>query len=157
MLKRLTWICARRAWFSGQVLLWSALTLAEGGCGRGPEMAPVSGKVTYNGQPLKFGSVTFQPQKGQPARGEILSDGTFTLSTFKAGDGAAVGTHKVRVACYDSQRAPAQAGGGEQSLGKLLIPVKYTVFDQSGLTANVKPTENAPFLFELKGPPAPGS
>lgn len=153
MLKRLTLIYSHRGWFSGLVLMWSALALAEGGCHRGPEIVPVSGKVTYNGQPLKFGSVTFQPQKGQPARGEIQSDGTFTLSTFKPGDGAVVGPHKVRVACYESQRAPAKTGGGEQSLGKLLIPVKYTFFDQSGLTADVKPSDNAPFVWELKGPP----
>jgi len=117
---------------------------------------PVSGKVTYNGQPLKFGSVTFQPRSGQPARGEIQNDGTFTLSTNKEGDGAAVGMHQVRIACYESQRAAKPAGGGEQSLGKLLIPVHYTLFDQSKLTAEVKPDGNEPFVFELRGPPAKG-
>lgn len=153
MQKRSTSIRDQRGLFSSLLLVCSALMLAENGCRRGLDMVPVSGKVTYNGQPLKFGSVTFQPQKGQPARGEIQSDGTFTLSTFKSGDGAVVGPHKVRVACYESQRTPAKAGGGEQSLGKLLIPVKYTFFDQSGLTADVKPSENGPLVFELKGPP----
>lgn len=153
MLKRSISIGSQGGWFCCVMLVGLALALTSGGCRRGPEIVSVSGKVTFNGQPLKFGSVTFQPQKGQPARGEIQSDGTFTLSTFKPGDGAVVGPHKVRVACYESQRAPANTGGGEQSLGKLLIPVKYTFFDQSGLTAEVKPSDNAPFLIELKGPP----
>lgn len=45
--------------------------------------------------------------------------------------------------------------GGEQSLGKLLIPVNYTLFDQSGLTAEVKAEGNQSFVFELRGPPMP--
>jgi hypothetical protein len=34
-------------------------------------MVPVTGTVHYNGRPLEFGSVTFQPRSGQPARGVI--------------------------------------------------------------------------------------
>jgi hypothetical protein len=105
--------------------------------------------VLLNGQPLEFGSVMFQPASGQPAIGEIQSDGTFTLSTFAPNDGAVVGTHKVRIACYESQRRGAAKGPGEQSLGKLLIPMKYTLFDQSGLNAEVLEEENEPVVFEL--------
>lgn len=133
-------------------LVLGLLILLASGCRRGPAMAPASGKVTYNGQPLKFGSVTFQPSSGQPARGEIQSDGTFSLSTYKLNDGAAIGPHKVKIACYESQRAPKPAGGGEQTLGKSLIPTNYTLFDQSGLTADVRPGNNEPFVFELKSP-----
>lgn len=122
------------------------------GCERGPQMVPVTGKVLYNGQPLAFGSIAFQPPSGQPARGEIQSDGTFSLSTYRPGDGAVVGRHKVRVACYESQRPNAAKLPGEQSLGKLLIPQKYTLFDESGLTAEVIADGNEPFVFELKGP-----
>jgi hypothetical protein len=79
----------------------------------------------------------------------IESDGTFSLSTYRPGDGAVVGTHKVRIACYDSQRPGTVKGPGEQSLGKLLIPLKYTLFDQSGLTAEVREDAQEPFVFEL--------
>lgn len=122
------------------------------GCNRGPQMAPVTGKVTYNGQPLTFGVVQFQSASGQPARGEIQSDGTFSLSTFRQGDGAVVGSHRVRVACYESQRPGTKPTGGEQALGKSLIPLNYTLFDQSGLTAEVQAGENEPLVIELKGP-----
>jgi hypothetical protein len=122
------------------------------GCEQGPTMAPVSGKVLYNGRALEFGSVVFQPPSGQPAQGEIQSDGSFTLSTYRPGDGAAVGAHKVRITCYESQRPGAIKGPGEQMLGKSLIPERYTLFDQSGLTADVTPDQSEPFVFELSGP-----
>src|SRR5262245_13535620 len=71
------------------------------GCGRagGLETAPVQGVVTLDGQPLTTGgSVVFQPQgTGKMATGQIASDGTFTLSTYVSGDGAAIGKHSVMV------------------------------------------------------------
>lgn len=122
------------------------------GCDHGPTMAPVTGKVLYNGKPLQFGSVAFQPPQGQPAEADIQPDGTFVLSTYRLRDGAVVGRHKVRVACYESQRPNAQQAAGEQKLGRLLIPVKYTLFDQSGLTAEVRESGNEPIVLELNGP-----
>jgi len=66
--------------------------------------APVKGKVIYNGQPVTSGGIRLQPiavpgasesNPGKPAGGEVRSDGTFVLSTYKDGDGAVVGRHKV--------------------------------------------------------------
>jgi hypothetical protein len=129
-----------------------AAILVIAGCQQGPTMVPVTGKVLYNGKPLKFGSVVFQPPSGQPAQGEIQSDGTFTLSTYRPQDGAVVGKHKVRITCYESQRPGAKEMPGEQMLGKMLIPEKYSLFDQSGFTADVRAEGNDPFIFELDGP-----
>ena len=122
------------------------------GCNHGPKMVPVTGTVRLNGRPLEFGVITFQPPAGQPAQGDIQSDGTFALSTYKVNDGAVVGKHKVRIACYETQRPGTVKGPGEQSLGKLLIPEKYTFFDQSGFTADVSADRNEPFVFEMVGP-----
>ena len=49
------------------------------------------------------------------------------------------GSHRIKVTCYASQDPdnPANAGNGERSLGKLLIPQRYTLFEASGLTADV--------------------
>jgi hypothetical protein len=135
----------------GVVLLAFSLLIA--GCNRGPAMVHVTGKVVYNGKPLEFGTVTFQPPSGQPARGDIQPDGSFTLSTYRLNDGAVLGKHKVRVACYESQRPNTAKQPGDQSLGKLLIPQKYTFFEQSGLAADIHEGENPPITFELKGPP----
>lgn len=122
------------------------------GCDRGPKMIPVTGKVIYNGHPLEFGGIMFQPPSGQPAQGEIKPDGTFTLSTYRLNDGVVIGKHKVRVAVYESMRPGTAKGAGDQGLGKPLVPVKYTLFDQSGLTADVD-ENNHEFTFELSGPP----
>jgi len=35
--------------------------LATAGCSRLPDLAPVSGRVTLDGQPLEFGGMMFQP------------------------------------------------------------------------------------------------
>lgn len=110
------------------------------GCDSGPEMSAVSGTVTLDGEPLRFGSVMFQNVSGgQPAVGEIRPDGTFVLSTFRPEDGATLGSHRIRVVCYSSQepKADGQSGPAGDALGRLLIPVRYTSIGGSGLSAEV--------------------
>jgi hypothetical protein len=123
------------------------------GCHHGPTMAQVTGKVLYNHKPLTFGVVMFQPSGGQPARADIQPDGTFILSTYRLNDGAVVGKHKVRITCFESQKPGIVKPPGEASLGKALIPVKYSSVEQSGLSAEVHEGQNDPITFELLGPP----
>lgn len=58
---------------------------------------PVKGKVTLNGKTVTEGMITFEPDSGREAHGDIQSDGTYTLTTFKEGDGAVLGTHRIAV------------------------------------------------------------
>ncbi len=132
----------------------AVLLLTNPACSKRSPVAPVSGRVLYNGAPLPYGNVTFQPAAGQPAGGAIEEDGSFRLSTFREYDGAFVGPHKVRISCYTSQ-SPSQKNKkavGEASLGALLIPADYTFADKSGLTATVPPEGTSDIVFELKGP-----
>ncbi|MCC6492824.1 MAG: hypothetical protein IT424_07370 [Pirellulales bacterium] len=136
----------------------AAVLIASGllaGCSRGPNVAPVSGKVLYNGEPLPYGNVVFQPPQGQPAGGAIQPDGTFRLSTFEEYDGAIVGPHKVSVSCYSSQNPAHQFAKtvGEATLGALMIPEQYAFLDQSGLTAEVPAGGTDSIVLQLKGPP----
>ena len=68
-----------------------------------PELCPVHGKVVYSdGKPLAGGSITFESQNDRTVStmGVIGADGTFTLSSFKAGaraPGAVSGPHTVFV------------------------------------------------------------
>ena len=63
------------------------------GCG-GNDLTSVSGTVTYQGQPLKEGRVGFLPDEGRPAFGD-LEDGKFSLTSYKANDGALPGQSNV--------------------------------------------------------------
>lgn len=122
------------------------------GCGHRPELAPVRGTVRFRGKLLTFGSVMFQPASGQPARGTIRPDGSFQLSTYAEGDGAATGEHRIRITCYARQNPQSNAATlrREPGLGKLLIPEKYTFFDTSNLTATVEPARTNEFQFNLE-------
>jgi hypothetical protein len=85
------------------VLLVAVLTtLSACGPGNGLNLARVSGKVTYKGEPVKNGTVFFKPDEGKgtvgpAAVGSITSNGTYIMSTESAGDGAIVGHHKVGI------------------------------------------------------------
>jgi uncharacterized GH25 family protein len=81
------------------------------GCG-GPAMAPVKGKVTFNGKPVKEAQITFSPagaegqkETGKPGTGFTDEEGNFVLSTFKNYDGAIVGNHSVLVVLDDTNPA----------------------------------------------------
>jgi hypothetical protein len=136
------------------VAAWLAAACG-GGCGGGPQLAPVTGRVTYAGKPVKEGRITFYPESGRMALGTI-SDGVYTLTTFRPGDGALVGSHKVAIHATrvgpSSLAAPANAeeearlsrrgGPGVRVIvpGKVewLVPEKYSEPATSGLTAEVK-------------------
>ncbi len=122
------------------------------GCDNERPLAPVTGKVTYRGEPLKFGTVMFQPPSGQPATASIQPDGTFALETRGEGEGAAVGMCKVRVTCYEGQNPVSRSApsGDEGGFGKSLIPEKYLDYDTSEITVEVKPGINDPVTIELK-------
>lgn len=129
------------------VLIWLIASLV--GCSKGhPPVAPVSGRVLYRGQPLAFGGIMFQPEAGWPARGIIEPDGSFKLSTYGLHDGAVLGTHRVRITCFESQRPGATSSNVEAPVGKPLIPAKYANIDTSGLVVEVRDS-NEPVVFNL--------
>jgi hypothetical protein len=123
------------------------------GCGQdGPTLAKVRGTVTYKNAPLKFGSVVFQPEKGKLASGKIQPDGTFELTTNTPGDGAVVGTHRIRVVSSSNQDPNVQnkgASGAELSTGKSLIPEKYTDLEKTPLKQEVQDIEVNTFKLDL--------
>jgi hypothetical protein len=74
------------------------------GCGGGYSTAPVSGRVTLNGQPLANAAVVFQPvaseghDPGPGSGGFTDQEGRYTLKVTGTGrKGAVVGKHKVTI------------------------------------------------------------
>jgi hypothetical protein len=72
--------CAR-LWLAALGLSLSALA----GCGS-QERANVSGKVTFNNQPLTAGTVTFYAAPNLMGTGPIKSDGTYSIADAPVGD-----------------------------------------------------------------------
>jgi len=87
------------------LLLPLALVIAAG-CqkGDGPSYANVTGKVTYNGQPLEKGQITFATDGRPPSTIDII-DGKFTGQ-------AMVGSNKVSVSAKKKSATPPQVKGG---------------------------------------------
>lgn len=143
--------------FACETVACCAVAIILAGCGRADRLptVPVEGKAFYRSKPLEFGNVVFYPEGGgPPARGDIGPDGTFHLATYGQRDGAVVGKHRVEIKCYENQRpgfTPPTPKPGEEPdpLGKPLIPSKY-MSSASGLQADVKAEQNAPFVFDLK-------
>jgi hypothetical protein len=100
-------------------VLAAALFAAAAGCGGPTGLVPVSGKVTYHGQPAAGAVVYFHRQgesgpAGLPVPyGIVDEDGTFSLSTDGLGRGALPGTYSVLVEWRDEK-------------GDGVVPVKST-------------------------------
>jgi hypothetical protein len=76
--------------------LAAAALLFLTGCGA--KTSTVSGKVTYQGQPVTGGSITLLPtggSTGKPAAANVQPDGTFTMSSGTDAGGATPGQNRV--------------------------------------------------------------
>jgi len=107
-----------------------------------PKTWPVTGKVTYRGEPVTSGMIMLTPvDGGHAATGNLDQDGSFRLTTFQKDDGAVAGSYQVAIQVF-----PAEGAGlpGAEFAGKAPpIPRKYASPASSGLTAEIKPRENA--------------
>jgi hypothetical protein len=85
------------------------------GCGSATyQTAPVSGRVTLDGQPLAHAAVVFQPVAGKDnnpgpgSGGTTDADGRYTLSVVGTGSrGAVIGKHKVHITLAPTEEDPA--------------------------------------------------
>jgi hypothetical protein len=123
------------------------IVVALSGCSGGdkPKLAPVTGLVTLDGQPVEGAAVMFVPTAGgRPAQGLTDAQGHFELMTFKTGDGALLGEHRVSVTKMTLSGVTTTddglSGTTDPSAIKQewLAPEKYATPETSGLTATVK-------------------
>jgi hypothetical protein len=87
--------------FPGVALLAAALLVLSGCNSDRLKTAVVRGKVTCNGKPVPNGTISFVPASGPAATGEIQPDGSFTLTTYRNGDGAVLGQHTVVIVAME--------------------------------------------------------
>ncbi len=141
---------------------WPAILLAAGaiaGCGpKLPPRVPVEGSVTLDGQPVAGASITFTPvEKGPAASAASDENGRFTLSTFKQGDGAVPGQHRITVVQVETTGPPEdEQGEGEEGETVFGVPRKYAHPETSGLEVEVH-KEMGPVLLQLRSESSPGA
>ena len=129
----------------------AAVLCVLAGCGSSDgrsHTAPVKGKVTYKGEPLRTGSIVFVPDAGgKTAAADISAEGEYVLGSYEATDGAIPGKHRVMIIALS---APGGTGlpedtiklkGGAQAPVNL-IPERFADDKTSKLIADVKDGEN---------------
>jgi hypothetical protein len=128
-----------------------------GGCSKPP--GSVSGRVSYKGKDLSYGTIVFVSQDNQVKQGDIDEDGSYKIENVPAGPA------KVAVVV---ERAPELTGGprmqagkmggpagevaGDKNYGKsgrktvkkstIQVPERYRDPEKSGLTYTVKSGQN---------------
>lgn len=100
------------------------LALVSIGCSGGDlEKVVVSGTVTYEGEPVHYGYVTFKPIRGTkgPSSGALINDGKYVAD---GKGGVPVGTHQVSIRAFrpDPNATPAQLKEGASIQ---YLPPKY--------------------------------
>jgi hypothetical protein len=133
---------------------WGAIRLAVGcalvvsaaaaGCGAsGVETVPVQGVLTFPADKKPQTATVYfsplEPAAGLPRRpgsGKLQPDGSFTVASFRPGDGLVPGTYRVKVECYQA------AKGGGWNMGAFELDDVRIEAGQSG-----------PVRLELAAPP----
>ena len=127
---------------AGSVLIAIVIQGLLGCGGSDVKIGAVSGKVTYRGQPVSEGVVSFiDAQAGTGAEATLSSDGTFSVETPEGG--LPVGTYGVSVSppvyldSSDPRTPPVQVQKKVKD-----IPEKYRSHYSSGLSATVNEGPN---------------
>lgn len=126
------------------------------GCGSSssnlPPLVPVTGRVTWEGQPLVGAMVLYIPQPGAPGQGGTArtdAEGKYTLTALVRNEpGVAAGPYKVTVSTplMDEGYTPEP---NAPPFTKVKIPEQYSHREKTTLTAEVAPGMG-PKDFELK-------
>jgi hypothetical protein len=114
-----------------RLLAVAALLCGYVGCTKGPPVADVTGKLTYNGQPVRYAAVDFRPldESGRPSLGWTDEEGEYVAQYTLRQPGALIGRHKVSVRVY-----PAE--------GEKPIPVPEKFGTNPQVEIEVKPGSN---------------
>jgi hypothetical protein len=115
--------------------------LSADGCKKASDTVPVSGKITYRGQPLTSAGITFFPTKGRTV--------TATAAQGEYATELAPGDYVVVVA-VGVEYPPGFKEGDPAPPPKVVLPAEYTVRAKSTLKATVKPGQAEPIDFDLK-------
>ena len=133
--------CSSSRWT--RIFALFAAVCASAALGCGGKKATVSGTVSYNGEKLGNGNITFIDANSNAATSQISADGSYIVTDVP------VGTVKIQVETIPTSEpasknlmgmgSPSMQGSKQAQTGKYVkIPDKYKNAEKSGLTYEVK-------------------
>jgi len=132
---------------AGVIIVWSLVIIS--GCGTTEDplnRQGVSGKVTFNGQPLANGTVEFQTEGKGVGSGAVIEQGEFVIPDAK---GLPPGEYIVRVSASGDKEETLEAAGESDELAKELIPPEYNT--ESNVRFTVKEGEENVLDLNIPG------
>jgi hypothetical protein len=127
------------------------VVLVFAGCGqrdyKGPQRFRLAGNVTYDGEPIDFGSISFLPAGGeQRVSGGLIENGKYSVAEAQ---GANAGKHRVEIRWNKKTgKQKRDPDSGEMyDDRKEALPPRFHV--DSELTAEVS-AQQTTFNFDLK-------
>ena len=119
------------------------------GCSDHLKTYPVSGKVQFTtGGPVHVGTVELKSREhGVQARGQILSDGSFTVTTYQAGAGAVAEIHD----CVVVQFVMTEEIQGHRPSVIGAVDRRFANYSTSGLSVEIYPNQSNDVLVEVEG------
>ena len=116
----------------------------------------ITGKVTYQGNPVKRGAIHFLPvDPANPSASGTINDGEIRdVYTRTPGDGLKSGKYRIAITSFDEEflqsvakrdgrgADPVEVGRAANKIKKL-IPVRYSNVRESGLSAEFSPDNHS--------------
>jgi hypothetical protein len=112
------------------VIAWLASVFLIAGCSEPNPLGrrPIHGKISFQGKPVDYGSIQFQPEVPQRgvSSGGMIADGSYQL---KLAAGLPPGPYQVMISSPDRGKQEKMEGppGDERTLSAERIPQKYNL------------------------------
>jgi hypothetical protein len=134
--------------------IFGIVSFASLGCARKPKPVQLSGKVTFKGQPVPAGYITFMPDVGNGNRGSTkllkIKDGVYDSSQDPPDQALTPGAYHLRIAGFDGQVQP-RFNQGKQIFNPVqetfVVPDKvstkdFTIPESAGQNLLISPTDD---------------
>jgi len=121
------WPAVTRCASRSAVFVVAVVAILACGCGKSDpfERQPVRGTIRWQGKPIQYGSIAFEPAAGQKTGASAaIADGEFTIPRQS---GPSPGTYAVWVHAFDrgAEPPPGTAPGEEGPPPQEILPEQY--------------------------------
>ena len=132
------------------LMVAAAVVVCSFGCGKSDpfERQPLKGFITWEGEPIQFGSITLEPAEGQPAGAMApIRNGAFEIAREA---GPSPGKYAVWLHAYD-HAGERPTDGTELEPAKEILPDKFLTSPPTDITiTRVSGNDVNELTFDLK-------